>query len=205
VFARPAARHRPNIPPPAEPRPADATTIAPQCLHVGRHREGNFAVDGVRQHRIRRDVEWIIHRGKRAQSSTVTSSVDAGVATRLSPSRNNAAGRETDLVPLPPPTRPQVYTISQPPTCPAPRREQGQKRPREEAETSAWGTPPPCPDSRCARYRRRPRSDPPHPQRASNGGPETVRLVQAFVGLDSDRRIVDVPGKRQFGAVRIEI
>jgi len=33
------------------------------------------------------------------------------------------------------------------------------------------------------------------------GGPETVRLVQAFLGLDSDRKIVDSPGKRQFRAV----
>ena len=205
MCVRPAARHRHNIPPPAEPRPADATTIAPQLLHVGRHRGGNFAVDGVRQHRIRRDVEWIIHRGKTTLSSTVTSSVDAGVATRLSPSRTHAAGRHKDLVPLPPPIRPQVYPISQPPTCPVPRREHGEYRPREAAETSAWGTAPPCPESRCARCGRPQRSDPPRPQRASNGSPETVRLVQAFLGLDSDRRIVDGPGKRQFRAVRIEI
>jgi len=32
------------------------------------------------------------------------------------------------------------------------------------------GILPPCPDSRCACHRERQRSDPPHPQRASNGG-----------------------------------
>jgi len=33
------------------------------------------------------------------------------------------------------------------------------------------------------------------------GGPETFRLVQAFLGLDSDSQIVDSAGKRQFRAV----
>jgi len=155
---------------------------------VGRHRGGNFAVDGVRQHRIRRDVEWIVHRGKKTVSSTVTSSVDTGVVTRLAPSHNHAAGRQKDLVPLPPPTGPQVYPISQPPTSSTPRREHGQNRSREAAETSAWG------------YRRRALH---HAVRATEsgsgathrtpnvrrmGGPEPVRLGQAFLGLDGDRR-----------------
>jgi len=71
---------------------------------------------------------------------------------------------------------------------PTPRREHGQNRSREAAETSAWG------------YRRRALI---HAVRATEsgsgathrtpnvrrmGGPETVRLVQAFLGLDSDRR-----------------
>ena len=95
---------------------------------MGRHRGGNFAVDGGRQHRIRRLVEWIVHRGKKTVSSTVTSTMDTGVTTRLSPSRNHAAGRRQDLVPLPSLTGPQVYSISRPPTSPAPCREHVQKR-----------------------------------------------------------------------------
>jgi len=94
---------------------------------------------------MRRFVEWIVHRGNNTVSSTVTSTVDTGVATRLSPSRNHAADRRPDIVPLPPLTGPQLYSISRPPTSPDPRREHGQKRSREAVETSAWGTPLPCP------------------------------------------------------------
>ena len=166
----------------------DATTIAPQRLHVGRHRGGNFAVDRVRQHRIRRDVGWIVHRGKKTVSSTVTSSVDTGVATRLSPSHNHAAGSQKDLVPLPPPTGPEVYPISQPPTSPSPRREHGKNRSREAAKTRAWGY--------CRRALihavRATESGSEATHRTPNvrrmGDPETVRLVQAFLGLDSARR-----------------
>jgi len=201
VLVRPAATHRPNIPPPAEPRPADATTIAPQRLHVGRHRGGNFAVDGVRQHRIGTHVEWIVHRGKKTMSSTVTSTVDTGVATRLSPSRNHAAGRRQDLVPLPPH---QAHRFIPSPSL--------QRPPPPAASTDrndlAWLRKP-VPGER----RRRALI---HAVCATEGGsgathhtlnvrrmggPETVRLVQAFLGLDSDRQIVDSPGKRQFRAV----
>jgi len=188
MLVRPAARHRPNIPPPAKPRPADATTIAPQRLHMGRHRGGNFADDGVRQHRICRHVEWIVHRGKKKVPSTVTSTVHTGVATRLWPSRNHAAGRRQDLVPLPPLTGPQVYSISRPPTSPAPRREHGQKRSCEARK--------PVPGERrrralidAVRATEGGRGATHHtPNVRRMGGPGTVRLVQAFLGLDSDRR-----------------
>ena len=86
------------------------------------------------------------------------------------------------------PTGPQVYSIYQPPTSPTPRHEHGQNRSREAAGSIAWG------------YRRRALI---HAVRATEsgsgathhtpnvrrmGGPETVRLVQAFLGLDGNGR-----------------
>jgi len=114
--------------------------------------------------------------------------VDTGGATRLSLSRNHAAGSRQDLVPLPSLTGPQVYSISRPPTSAAPRLEHVQKRSREARE--------PVPGER----RRRALIDAVRATEGGSGatnhtpgvrrmkGPETVRLVQDFPDLDSDRR-----------------
>ena len=166
-----------------------------------RDRGGTFAVDGVRQHRIRRDVNWIVHRGKKTVSSTVTSTVDTGVATRLSPSRHHAAKRRQDLVPLLLLTGPQVHSISRPRASLASRLEHVQKRSREGRK--------PVPGER----RRRALIDAVRTTEGGSGathhtpgvlqmkGPETVRLVQAFSGLDSDLHDRKQPRKAPVSAV----
>jgi len=162
--------------------------IAPQRLRVRRHGRGNLAVDGVRQQRIRRHIEWIIHHARTTVSSKVTSSVNTGVVARLSPSRNPAAWRQKDRVTLPPPTGPQQHPAFLPAISPAPRRERGQKRCRETGDINrVWEMPPSYPHSRGARHKRLREATYHTPIAHLMGDPETVRLVDSVLGLDSDR------------------